>query len=305
MISIIGAGKVGSMAAFNILGRRISDVILIDVQENLAHGEALDMIQAAPAIEFDGKIKGTCDFSEMKNSEMVIVTAGHARQPGMNRTDLAMMNAKIVRSIVRDVARYAPDCKLMIVTNPVDIMTYVAYKESGFKKNRVFGMGNILDTLRFRSYIAQELGVSREDIRALVIGEHGNSMVPLVDYACVSGIPIRTLLDENQIEKIINKTRTSGADVIKLKGSTVYAPAAVIAIMADAILKDRNRVLGISTYLEGAYGLSDVVVGVPCVLGKNGVEKIIELKLDSKSEKEFRESVAKIKDVIRQLEEQQ
>ena len=305
MISIIGAGKVGSMAAFNILGRRISDVILIDVQENLAHGEALDMIQAAPAIEFDGKIKGTCDFSEMKNSEMVIVTAGHARQPGMNRTDLAMMNAKIVRSIVRDVARYAPDCKLMIVTNPVDIMTYVAYKESGFKKNRVFGMGNILDTLRFRSYIAQELGVSREDIRALVIGEHGNSMVPLVDYACVSGIPIRNLLDENQIEKIINKTRTSGADVIKLKGSTVYAPAAVIAIMADAILKDRNRVLGISTYLEGAYGFSDVAVGVPCILGKNGVEKIIELKLDSKSEKEFRESVVKIKDVIRQLEEQQ
>jgi malate dehydrogenase len=213
------------------------------------------------------------------------------------------MNAKIVGSIARDVARYAPDCKLMIVTNPVDIMTYVAYKESGFRKNRVFGMGNILDTLRFRSYIAQEIGVSREDIRALVIGEHGDSMVPLVDYACVSGIPVTTLLDENQIEKIINKTRTSGADVIKLKGSTIYAPAVVIAIMAEAVLKDRNRVLGMSTYLEGEYGFSDVAVGVPCVLGKNGVEKIIELKLDGKSAKEFGEAVAKIKDVIRQLKE--
>jgi malate dehydrogenase len=303
MISIIGAGKIGSMAAFDILSRRISDVILIDVQENLAHGEALDMLQAAPAIEFDGKIRGTCDFSEMKDSEMVIVTAGHARQPGMNRTDLAKINAGIVGSIARDAARYAPDCKLMIVTNPVDIMTYVAHKQSGFPRNRVFGMGNILDTLRFRSYIAQEIGVSREDVRALVIGEHGNNMVPLVDYACVSGIPITTLLDENQIEKIIDKTRTSGADVIKLKGSTIYAPAAVIAIMAEAVLKDRRRVLGMSTYLEGEYGFSDVAVGVPCILGKNGVERIIELKLEGDCEEQFGEAVAKIKDVIGQLEE--
>ena len=303
MITIVGAGKVGSSAAFNILGRRISDVVLVDVVENLAVGEALDMMQAAPAIEFDGKIKGTSDFNEMKGSELVIVTAGLARQPGMSRIDLVNKNAKIVKSVVKEVVKYAPDCKLMIVTNPVDVMTHVAYKESGFKRNRVFGMGNILDTLRFRSYLAMELGVSREDIRALVIGEHGDSMVPLVNFASVSGIPVSTLLSEEQIEKIVSLTKTSGADVIKLKGSTIYAPAAVIAIMADAVLRDRNRVMSVSTYLQGEYGLSNVSIGVPCVLGKNGVERILELKLDSEAKRAFAESASIIKDAITKMDE--
>jgi len=301
MISIIGAGKVGSSAAFNILGRRISDVVLIDVVQNLAQGEALDMMQAAPAIEFDGKIEGTSSYSEMKGSELVILTAGLARQPGMSRLDLISRNAAIVKSIVKEVVRYAPDCKLMVVTNPVDVMTYVAYKESGFERNRVFGMGNILDTLRFRSYIAMELGVSREDIRALVIGEHGDSMVPLVNYASVSGIPITDLLKREQIQKIVNSTRTSGTDVIKLKGSTVYAPAAVIAIMADAVLRGRNRVMGVSTYLQGEYGFSDVSIGVPCVLGKNGVERILELELGLETKEEFEKSVAVVKDAIEKM----
>ena len=303
MITIVGAGKVGSSAAFNILGRRIGDVVLVDVVENLAVGEALDMMQAAPAIEFDGKIKGTSDFNEMEGSELVIVTAGLARQPGMSRIDLVNKNAKIVKSVVKEVVKYAPDCKLMIVTNPVDVMTHVAYKESGFKRNRVFGMGNILDTLRFRSYIAIELGVSREDIRALVIGEHGDSMVPLVNFASVSGIPVSTLLSEEQIEKIVSLTKTSGADVIKLKGSTIYAPAAVIAIMADAVLRDRNRVMSVSTYLQGEYGLSNVSIGVPCVLGKNGVERILELKLDSEAKRAFEESASIIKDAITKMDE--
>jgi malate dehydrogenase len=303
MISIIGAGKVGSSAAFNILGRRISDVVLIDVVQNLAQGEALDMMQAAPAIEFDGKIEGTSSYSEMKGSELVILTAGLARQPGMSRLDLISKNAAIVKSIVKEVVRYAPDCKLMVVTNPVDVMTYVAYKESEFERNRVFGMGNILDTLRFRSYIAMELGVSREDIRALVIGEHGDSMVPLVNYASVSGIPITDLLKREQIQRIVNSTRTSGSDVIKLKGSTVYAPATVIAVMADAVLRGRNRVMGVSTYLQGEYGFSDVSIGVPCVLGKSGVEKILDLELDAEAGKEFEKSVAVIKDAIRELKE--
>jgi malate dehydrogenase len=303
MISIIGAGKVGSSAAFNILGRRISDVVLIDVVENLAQGEALDMMQAAPAIEFDGKIKGTSSYSEMKGSELVVLTAGLARQLGMRRLDLISKNAAIVKSIVKEVVRYAADCKLMVVTNPVDVMTYVAYKESGFERNRVFGMGNILDTLRFRSYIAMELGVSREDIRALVIGEHGDSMVPLVNYASVSGIPITDLLKREQIQKIVNLTRTSGTDVIKLKGSTVYAPAAVIAIMADAILRGRNRVMGVSTYLQGEYGFSDISIGVPCVLGKNGVERILELELGLETKEEFEKSVAVVKDAIEKMKE--
>jgi malate dehydrogenase len=303
MISIIGAGKVGSSAAFNILGFRISDVVLIDIAENLAHGEALDMMQAAPAIEFDGKIKGTNDFREMKGSELVIVTAGQARQPGMSRIDLMSKNAKIVKSAVKEAAKYAPDCRLMIVTNPVDVMTYVAYKESGFERNRVFGMGNILDTLRFRSYIALELGVSREDIRALVIGEHGDSMVPLVNFASVSGIPITDLLTKEQIERIVNLTKTSGSDVIRLKGSTVYAPAAVIAIMADAVLTGRNRVMGVSAYLQGEYGFSDLSIGVPCILGKNGIEKILEIKLDPEAKRGFERSVRTIKDATKKMEE--
>jgi malate dehydrogenase len=301
MISIIGAGKVGSAAAFNILRYRIGDVVLVDVFENLAKGEALDMIQTAPAIEFDGKIIGTSDFSQMKGSDMVIVTAGQARKPEMSRIDLMNTNAKIVKSVVKEVVRYTPECKLMIVTNPVDIMTYVAYKESGFERNRVFGMGNVLDALRFRSYIAVELNVSREDVRALVIGEHGDSMVPLVEYASVSGIPIMSLLSKEQIEKIVNLTVTSGADVIKLKGSTTYAPAAVIAIMADAILRGRNRVMGVSAYLQGEYGFSDVAIGVPVILGKNGVEKILELKLTSETKKRFEKSVLTIKEALEKL----
>lgn len=299
MISIVGAGKVGSTAAFNILGFRTSDVVLVDIAENLAQGEALDMMQAAPAIEFDGKIRGTSDYSEMEGSELVIVTAGQARQPGMSRFDLAGKNAKIVKALVKEVVKYCPNCKLMMVTNPVDVMTYVAYKESGFERNSVFGMGNILDTLRFRSYIALELGVSREDIRGLVIGEHGDSMVPLVGYASVSGIPITELLDKQQIEKIVSLTRSSGSDVIRLKGATTYAPGAVIAIMADAVLRGRNRVMGVSTYLRGEYGFSDVSIGVPCVLGKNGVEKILELKLDTDTEKEFEKSVASVNDMMK------
>ena len=301
MISIIGAGKVGSSAAFNILRFRISDVVLIDIAENLAHGEALDMMQSAPAIEFDGDIKGTNDFSEIEGSEIVIITAGEARKPGITRLDLMKENANIVRSVVNEVVRFAPNCKLMLVTNPVDVMTYIAYKESGFERNRVFGMGNILDTLRFRSYIAMELKVSREDIRALVIGEHGDSMVPLVNYTSVSSIPITDLLTKGQIEKIVNLTKTPGSDVIKLKGSTTYAPAAVIAIMSDAILRGRNRVMGVSTYLHGEYGFSDVSIGVPVILGRNGIERILELELRSETKKRFEKSVLITKDSIMKL----
>lgn len=301
MITIIGAGKVGSAAAFNILRYRISDVVLVDIFEDLAKGEALDMMQTAPALEFDGEIIGTADYSQMAGSEVVIVTAGEARKPGMSRIDLMNRNAAIVKEIVKKVVQYAPECKLMIITNPVDVMTYVAYKESKFERNCVFGMGNILDTMRFRSYIASELNVSREDVRALVIGEHGDSMVPLVEYASVSGIPITNLLSKQQVEKIVNLTVTSGSDVIKLKGFTMYAPATVIAIMVDAILRSRNRVMSVSAYLQGEYGFSDLAIGVPVVLGKDGVEKILELDLTSETKKKFENSVSIIKDAIVKL----
>jgi len=301
MITIIGAGKVGSAAAFNILRYRISDVVLIDLFEDLAKGEAIDMMQTAPALEFDGKIVGTGDYSQMAGSEIVIVTAGESRKPGMSRIDLMNRNAAIVKEIVKKVGHYAPECKLMIVTNPVDAMTYVAYKESKFERNRVFGMGNILDAMRFRSYIASELNVSREDVRALVIGEHGDSMVPLVEYASVSGIPITKLLSKPQIEKMVNHTISSGSDVIKLKGSTMYAPATVIAIMADAILRGRNRVMSVSTYLHGEYGFSDLAIGVPVVLGKDGVERILELDLSLEGRRKFENSVSVIKETLVKL----
>jgi len=301
MISIIGAGKVGASAAFEILRYRISDVTLIDIAEDLAKGEALDMMQAAPAIEFDGKIRGTSDYRMMQGSELVIVIAGQGRKPGMTRIDLMNNNAQIIRSIVKEVAKHAPDCKLMVVTNPVDIMTYITRRESGLPSNRVFGMGNILDTLRFRSYIAQELNVSRQDVNALVIGEHGDSMVPLVEYASVTGIPITTLMTKEQIDRVVQRTINSGADVIKLKGSTIYAPAAVIAMMADGVVQGRNRVMSVSTCPSGEYGCSDYSIGVPVVLGKNGVEKIVELKLSPESKQRFEKSVAKIKAAIAAL----
>jgi malate dehydrogenase len=302
MISIIGAGKVGTAAAFDILRFRISDVVLVDVFEDLAKGEALDMMQAAPAIEFDGKVVGTSDFRRIEGSDVVVLVAGGGRKPGMSRLDLMNENAKVVRSAVKEIARYAPDCKLMVVTNPVDIMTYVAYKESGFERNRVFGMGNILDSMRFRSYIAMELGVSREDVRALVIGEHGDSMVPLVECASVSGIPVTELLTKEQIDKIVNLTKTSGADVIKLKGATTHAPGVVIAIMVDAVLRGRNRVMSVSTNLAGEYGCSDVSIGVPVVLGRNGVERILQLKLKPETHKQLEKAVSTIKDAISQLQ---
>jgi len=301
MITVIGAGKVGSAAAFDILRYKISDVVLIDTNEKQAKGEALDMMMAAPAIEFDGKIRGTSDFKEMAGSELVIVTAGLGRRPDMTRMDLMNTNAQIVRSIVKEVVKYAPDCKLMMVTNPVDIMTYVAFDESGFPRSRLFGMGNVLDGMRFRTYIANELGVSREDTRALVIGEHGDSMVPLVEYASVSGIPITSLLTKEQIEKIVHLTATSGADVIQLKGSTVYAPAMVIAITADAILTGRNRVMSVSTCLGGEYGFSGLSIGVPVILGKEGVEKIVELELSDQTGERFAKSVAAVKEAIATL----
>ncbi len=303
MISIIGAGRVGSSAAFNILRSGISDVVLIDVVENLARGQALDMMQAQPAIEFDGKIAGTNDFRKMEGSEIVIITSGKARKSGMTRLDLMNSNARMIKSIVKEVVKYAPRCKLILVTNPVDIMTYVAYKESRFESCRVFGMGNILDTLRFRSYISAELNVSREDIRALVIGEHGDSMVPLVSYASVSGIPITDLLTKEQIERILRLTRTSGSDVIKLKGSTIFAPAAVIAIMADAVLRGRNRVMGVSAYLQGEYGFSNIAIGVPVILGTNGIEKILEFKFEPETRKRFEKAVSTIKAAMMKLDQ--
>jgi malate dehydrogenase len=301
MITIIGAGKVGSAAAFNILKDHIDDVTLIDLYENLAKGEALDMMQSAPTIEFDGKITGTSDFHDMKDSELVIVIAGQGRKPDQTRIDLMNNNARVIRAVVKQIAEYAPNSKIMIVTNPVDVMAFIARKESGLPPSHIFGMGNILDTNRFRAYIARELNVSRQDVNALVIGEHGDTMVPLTEYASVSGIPITTLLTKEKIDKIVHQTISSGADVIKLKGATTYAPAAVIAMMADAVINDRKRVLSVSTCPQGEYSCQAVSIGVPVVLGRDGVEKIIELKLSEETQARFDRSVAAVKQALTAL----
>lgn len=294
MISIVGAGRVGSVSAFNILRMRIADVTLVDVQDGLAAGEALDLIQSSPAIEFDGKIRGSTNISDIEGSDLVIVAAGVPRSPGMSRSELVEKNTGIVSEIVDEIVRYAPGCRIMMVTNPVDVMTYLAYARSGFQRNRVFGMGGILDTLRYRSYIALELDVSREDIRALVIGEHGDKMIPLVDYTTIAGIPVRKLLSEQSINRIVERTRSSGSDVIMLKGGTIYAPAAVIAVMAEAVLRGRNRVMAVSAVPNGEYGLKNLAIGLPVILGKNGIEKILELPLDDASRGQLMEAAKTI-----------
>jgi malate dehydrogenase len=301
LISIIGAGRVGSVSAFNILRMRIADVTLVDVQNGLAQGEALDLIQSSPAIEFDGKIKGSTNISDIEGSDLVILAAGVPRKPGTSRSELLKQNSTVVSGLVDQIVRYAPGCMIMIVTNPLDVMTYLAYSKSGFQRNRVFGMGGILDTLRYRSYIALELDVSREDIRALVIGEHGDHMIPLVDYTTIAGIPVRKLLDEKRINNIVQRTRTSGSDVISLKGGTVYAPAAVIAVMAEAVLKGRNRVLAASVIPNGEYGFRNLAIGLPVILGKNGIEKIVELPLDVDTRNQLVEAGNVIRSEIEQI----
>ncbi|UCH37163.1 MAG: malate dehydrogenase [Candidatus Bathyarchaeota archaeon] len=297
-ISIIGAGKVGSSAAFNIIRYGLCDVILIDIIEDLAKGQALDMLHASSALAFDNRIIGTSDYSEMEGSEVVVIVAGSGRKPGMTRFDLLTMNSKIMQSVILRVKRYAPDCKLLVVTNPVDIMTYIAYRESGFERNRVLGMGNILDIHRFKSYLAENLNLSGEDIQSLVIGEHGDSMVPLINYTTISGVPITSFLENSTLADIVHQTRTSGSRVIRLKQATTYAPGTVIAVLVDAILRGRNRVTSVSTPVEGEYGLSDLCIGVPAVIGTNGVEKIIELDLAPDVRAQFDHSASVIQKIL-------
>ncbi|WP_455368772.1 malate dehydrogenase [[Eubacterium] cellulosolvens] len=301
MITIVGAGKIGSACALSIVSRGISDVIMVDIQEGLAQGEALDITQASPSIGFEGVIKGSSDFADMAGSELIIITAGYPRKPNTSRRDLALGNAKIITSVIREVVKYAPKCKLLMVTNPVDAMTYIAYKKSGFHRSKVFGMSGILDTSRYRSYLSSELSISREDINGLIIGEHGDLMIPLINYTTVSGIPITDLLEPERINKIVETTRYCAMDVIKLKGATVHAPASSVSLMADSIINDRKRVVCASVIPEGEYNLKDISIGLPVVLGKNGIERIIELTLDNDTKNRLSNAASSIGSVISQI----
>ncbi|NIS60316.1 MAG: malate dehydrogenase [Proteobacteria bacterium] len=303
-ISVIGAGNVGATVANKVAEMEVGDVVMVDIIDGLPQGKGLDMLESAPIGGFDSNIVGAMGYEETGNSDVVVITSGVARKPGMSREDLLETNKKIIDSVVGQVVAHSPDAILIMVANPLDTMTYLALKRSGFPKKRVVGMAGILDTARFKTFIATELNVSIEDIQTIILGGHGDEMVPLPRYTTVSGIPILELLSQETVDRLVDRTRKGGGEIVSLlkTGSAFYAPGAAAAQMVEAILKDKKRILPCCAYLEGEYGLSDICFGVPVKLGSNGVEEIIELELSavekqlvSKSAEAVRKSITALK----------
>ena len=303
MITIIGAGKVGGAAALFTALRKLSDeILLLDIVQGLPQGEAMDLNHMLSEQGIDVNIRGSNDYSEMKGSDIVVLVAGSGRKPGMTRMDLLKINTSIVKGVVENIKKYASDSMIIPVTNPLDPMTYLTYKVSGFQKNKVFGMGNMLDLSRFIQFIHEETGMSRYSIRAIVIGEHGENMLPLARYSSVSGIPLTLLLSKQKIEELIQNTRQVAAKVIELKGATVHAPGNAIANMVEAVVRDTKEVIPVTTCLDGQYGYSDVAIGVPAIIGKEGVEKILELELDANEKEWFKKGIDSVKNAISTME---
>lgn len=282
-ISVIGSGFTGATTAFLLAQKELGDVVLVDIpqMENPTKGKALDMLEASPVQGFDANITGTSNYEDTKDSDIVVVTAGIARKPGMSRDDLVQTNQKIMKSVSQEIAKYSPNSFIVVLTNPVDAMTYTIFKASGFPKNRVIGQSGVLDTARFRTFVAQELNLSVKDITGFVLGGHGDDMVPLVRYSYAGGIPLETLIPKDRLDAIVERTRKGGGEIVNLlgNGSAYYAPAASLVEMCEAILKDQRRVLPSIAYLEGEYGYEGIYLGVPTILGANGIEKVIELEL--------------------------
>ena len=283
-VAVIGAGNVGATCAFVLAERKVGDVVLLDIYEGFAKGKALDMSQGGQVLNYDGRVTGTKDYADIADSDVVVVTSGFPRQPGMTREDLIGKNADIVSQVGEGIRQHAPNSIVVMVTNPLDLMTYHMQKVTGFEHSRVVGQAGILDSARMTHFIAQAVGCSNEDVQAMVLGGHGDTMVPLPRYTTVNGIPVSQLLGDEEVEAICKRTASGGGEIVKLleKGSAFYAPGSAAAIMAEAILEDRKRVLPCSTYLSGEYGMDDIYIGVPVVLGRNGVERIIELELAEK-----------------------
>lgn len=302
-ITIIGAGNVGSACAHWLAARELGDVVLLDVVDGLAPGKALDIYEASPIDGCDITILGTSSYVDTAGSDIIIITAGLARKPGMSRADLLEKNCSIISFVTQQVAKHSPAAFLLVVTNPLDAITYVVKHVSGFPKNRVIGMAGMLDAARMRSFIALELKVSVEDVSALVLGGHGESMVPLPRYSTVSGIPLTALMSPEKIDAIIARTRNGGAEIVSFlkSGSAFYAPAAAVGKMVEAILKDKKRILPVSALLEGEYGLADCYVGVPVKLGGQGVEEIIELELQPEELKALKRSYVGVRSLIEKL----
>lgn len=282
--------------------KELGDVVLLDIPqlENPTKGKALDMAEAMPVIGSDVRVTGTANYEDTANSDLVIVTAGIARKPGMSRDDLVNTNAGIVKSVTEQIAKYSPNTIIVVLSNPVDAMTYIAYKASGFPKNRVIGQAGVLDTARFNTFVAEELGISVEDVHGFVLGVHGDDMVPLVRYANVGGVPLEKLISKERIEEIVQRTRTGGGEIVGLlgNGSAYYAPGASLAQMAESILKDKRRLLPAIAYLEGEYGYDKLFLGVPTVLGANGIEKIVELELLPEEKAALDKSAESVRNVI-------
>jgi malate dehydrogenase len=300
--TVIGAGNVGATAAMRLAEKELADVVMIDVIEGVPAGKALDLAEAAPVEKHDSMIMGyTNDYSQAKDSDVVIITAGVPRKPGMSRDDLLATNMKIMSSVTKEVAKVAPEAILIIVSNPLDAMCHVAYEASGFPKSRVIGMAGVLDSARFRTFIARELNVSVENTHAFVLGGHGDTMVPLPRYSTVAGIPITELISPERIEELVTRTRNGGAEIVALlkTGSAYYAPASAAVEMAEAILKDKKKILPCAVYLEGEYGIRDLFIGVPAKLGRGGVEEVVEIRLLNEEQAELHRSA----DAVRKLVE--
>ncbi|HEV7903298.1 MAG TPA: malate dehydrogenase [Pyrinomonadaceae bacterium] len=300
-ITVVGAGNVGATAAHWLASKELGDVVLVDIIEGMPQGKALDLAQAAPVEGYDARMVGsTNDYSLTKDSDVVIITSGLARKPGMSRDDLLKTNAGIVSSVVDEVVKYSPDTILIIVSNPLDAMAQVAYKRSGFPKHRVLGMAGVLDSARMRCFLAEALNVSVENVTAFVLGGHGDTMVPLPRYSTCAGIPVTELLSPEQIASIVKRTANGGAEIVSLlkTGSAYYAPSSAAVEMTEAILKDKKKILPCAAYLEGEYGINGLYVGVPCKLGANGLEQIIEINLTAEERIALQKSAASVQELV-------
>ncbi|MED3749632.1 malate dehydrogenase [Geobacillus stearothermophilus] len=305
-ISVIGAGFTGATTAFLLAQKELGDIVLVDIPqlENPTKGKALDMLESSPVLGFDANIIGTSDYADTADSDIVVITAGIARKPGMSRDDLVTTNQKIMKQVTKEVVKYSPNCYIIVLTNPVDAMTYTVFKESGFPKNRVIGQSGVLDTARFRTFVAQELNISVKDVTGFVLGGHGDDMVPLVRYSYAGGIPLEKLIPKARLDAIVERTRKGGGEIVNLlgNGSAYYASAASLVEMVEAILKDQRRILPAIAYLEGEYGYEGIYLGVPAILGGNGIEKVIELELTEDEKAALAKSVESVKNVMRVLE---
>lgn len=303
-ITVVGAGHVGATCAHLLALKELArQVVLVDILEGIPHGKALDQWESAPIEGFDSRVIGANDYGPAESSGLAVVTAGVARKPGMSREDLLKTNAKIVREVAEELARVAPEAIIVMVTNPLDAMAYVAKQASGFPRERVMGMAGILDTARYRSFIALELDVSVEDIQALVLGGHGDTMVPLVSYTSVSGIPLTQLLDRKRIDELVERTRSGGGEIVSLlkTGSAYYAPASAVVQMVEAIVKDKRRILPCSAYLTGEYGFDGIFLGVPCKLGRGGLLEVVEVQLTDQERAALEKSAHAVRETIEQL----